>query len=272
MTTIRIASGDCGDDCSVTPARCRRSSRSRSSRLMPGLRAMPAVMTTMSEPGRLVVAVRAGDAACRSPSTGADSHEVERLALRQPLDDVDQDDVGEFGSAMRCAVVAPTFPAPTTVILLRRHGPGLLRISLRRVAEIGRAAGGPSRGRPRARPLTPSAYAAKFSCEHPGERAPPVGRTPRRRPSRARLEDLARDVRHVVGTSTPKTGSVTVGTSSSGARERGPDHLAGVVDVHPLADAVRPAGPARVHEPDRHVVVARAGPPASRRTRPGGAA
>ena len=64
---------------------------SRSSRDMPGLRAMPAVMMTMSESGRLVVAVRADDARVEA----LDRRRlplVEALALRNALDDVDHDD------------------------------------------------------------------------------------------------------------------------------------------------------------------------------------
>ncbi len=59
---------------------------------MPGLRAMPEVMTTMSEPGSLVVAVRAGDDRV-VPLDRAGLAEIERLALRQSLDDVHEHDV-----------------------------------------------------------------------------------------------------------------------------------------------------------------------------------
>ena len=48
--------------------------------------------------------------------------QVECLALRQALDDVDQVDVGDSASAIRCAVVAPTLPAPMTVTLRRPTG------------------------------------------------------------------------------------------------------------------------------------------------------
>src|SRR6185369_11345420 len=38
------------------------------------------------------------------------------------------------------------------------------------------------------------------------------------------------------------------------APERRADHVPGVVDVHPLAGAVRASGPTSVHEPDRDLV------------------
>jgi hypothetical protein len=49
-TTIRIASGDCATACSVTEPTIFSFVVTRSSRLIPGDRGRPAVMTTTSEP------------------------------------------------------------------------------------------------------------------------------------------------------------------------------------------------------------------------------
>ena len=49
-TTIRIASGEVATTRVITSAMIFALVCSRSSRLMPGLRAIPAVMTTMSDP------------------------------------------------------------------------------------------------------------------------------------------------------------------------------------------------------------------------------
>ena len=88
---MMIAFGDVFLICSETDFTMPAFVLSRSSRDMPGLRAMPAVMITMSESGRLIVAVRADDARVeafdrrRLPL-------VEALALRNAFDDVDHDD------------------------------------------------------------------------------------------------------------------------------------------------------------------------------------
>ena len=63
----------------------------RSSRLIPGFRAMPAVTTKTSAPGRLVVAVGADDAGVEALDR-AGLPLVEPLALRHALDDVDHHD------------------------------------------------------------------------------------------------------------------------------------------------------------------------------------
>ena len=65
----------------------------RSSRLIPGLRGSPAVITTTSEPALSVVAVRADDVRLVAEH-GAGLVDVERLALREALLDVDEHDVG----------------------------------------------------------------------------------------------------------------------------------------------------------------------------------
>ena len=62
---------------------------------MPGLRGMPAVMTTMSELRGVGVVIRADDVHVAL----LDRHgleQVERLALRNAFHDVDQNDVGQF--------------------------------------------------------------------------------------------------------------------------------------------------------------------------------
>ena len=56
---------------------------------MPGERGLPDVTTTTSEPGRLLVAVRPDDLRLVSEHGPGLVH-VERLALRQALDDVDE--------------------------------------------------------------------------------------------------------------------------------------------------------------------------------------
>ena len=62
---------------------------------MPGLRAMPAVMTTMSELAVVVVAVGSGQRGVIAVDRPG-LQQVERLALRNALDDVDQHDVAEL--------------------------------------------------------------------------------------------------------------------------------------------------------------------------------
>ena len=91
-TTMRIASGECSTASRVTEPTIDSFVVTRSSRLIPGLRGSPAVTTTTSEPGRRVVAVRAGDRRFVAEN-GAGLVEVERLPLRQVLLDVDEDDV-----------------------------------------------------------------------------------------------------------------------------------------------------------------------------------
>ena len=92
-TTMRIASGHCATTCSVTEPTIFSFVVTRSSRLMPGERGRPAVITTTSRAGGLLVAVRAGDVRLVAEH-GAHLVDVERLALRQALLDVDEDDVG----------------------------------------------------------------------------------------------------------------------------------------------------------------------------------
>ena len=68
--------------------------------------------------GRVGVPVRAGDLDVVADDRGG-LGEVERLALRQALDDVHEDYVGQAGFDDPWAAVAPTSPAPMTVTLRR---------------------------------------------------------------------------------------------------------------------------------------------------------
>src|SRR5881398_213794 len=90
-TTISTASDDCSTTCSVTEPTIFSFVATRSSRLMPGLRGTPAVITTTSDPA-LLVAVRARDRRLVAEHR-AHLIDVQRLALRQVLDDVDEHDV-----------------------------------------------------------------------------------------------------------------------------------------------------------------------------------
>ena len=117
-TTMTIASGDVRFTCSLTDLTMPAFVLSRSSRDIPGLRAMPAVMTTMSEPAvssyPLVPITRES-----KPSIGADCHWSSPFPCGTPSATSTMTTVRASSfSAMRWAAVAPTLPAPTTVILL----------------------------------------------------------------------------------------------------------------------------------------------------------
>ena len=104
--------------CSIT----LRLMPSRSSRLMPGLRGTPAV--TMHDVGA-VDAPRRRWCRCSlasKPSTGADCGEVERLALRHALGDVEQDDVAEFLEADEMGQRAADLAGADQCDLVARHG------------------------------------------------------------------------------------------------------------------------------------------------------
>ena len=195
---------------------------------------------------------------------------------------------------IRWAVVAPTLPAPMTVTLRRgtwcmEAPPGCGRVALGSV--VGIVGSDASRGRAlpwsRARDAYPTRGPAL--ADRVARRRRRTGRSwprtsgPARRPGGRRHRGSAqvpRGSRTSAGTSghgerapaTRKTGSRRVGTSSRSAVQGRPDHLAGVVDVHPVAGAVGAAGPAGVHQPDRARPSARGARRASRRTRRGGAA
>ena len=90
----------------------------RSSRLIPGLRAIPAVMTTMSE---FAVSLYPFDPTTRTSvfSTGVAS--TMSSAFPCGIPSMTSTRTTSFASCLstsRCAVVAPTFPAPMTVIFM----------------------------------------------------------------------------------------------------------------------------------------------------------
>ena len=91
-TTMRIASGVCAITFSVTSFTIFSFVATRSSRDMPGERGSPAVIDDDRRAGRLLVAVRADDVRLVAEHR-AHLVDVERLALRQALLDVDEDDV-----------------------------------------------------------------------------------------------------------------------------------------------------------------------------------
>jgi hypothetical protein len=94
VTTITVAFGACFFTASAAGRMMSAFALSRSVRDMPGFRGKPAVMITTSEPCDRRVVVRALDLAATVPQTRRLLH-VERLALRHPLDDVDQHHVRE---------------------------------------------------------------------------------------------------------------------------------------------------------------------------------
>ena len=89
---------------------------------MPGLRGTPAV--TMHDVGALDrrIVVERRRSATSKPSTGEDCGDIERLALRDALGDVEQHDVAEFLQADQWASVPPICPAPMSAIFLRAIG------------------------------------------------------------------------------------------------------------------------------------------------------
>ena len=91
---------------------------SRSSRLMPGLRARPAVMITTSE---LSVSSYVFEPIIRTskPSMGAASARSNPLPCGTPSTISTSTTSPSSFDASQCAAVAPTLPAPTTVIFFR---------------------------------------------------------------------------------------------------------------------------------------------------------
>ena len=221
--------------------------------------------------GGVGVVVRAGD-----PGVVADDRgglgEVEALALRQALDDVDEDDVGEagLGDALR-GRRADVAGADDGDLVAGHAAPAHLRSGRTLGTSAGRA------GRPGRRSRTAGARRRRRrprswrgTCAR-ASRLPVVG--VRVRPRVARSRNSAGTPGHGGRHRQPEDRvDRRVGDVVERAVEGRPDHRPGVGDVHPLADAVRPAGPARVHEPDGHVVPLEALARASPRTRPGGAA
>src|SRR6266699_976662 len=116
-TTRTIASGQCRLISSETCFTMSALVRTRSSRLMPGLRAMPAVTTTSSLPAAGLQSF-APTTRVSKPSIGADSHWSSPLPWGTPsITSTRTTRRASCFSARRWAAVAPTLPAPTTVIL-----------------------------------------------------------------------------------------------------------------------------------------------------------
>src|ERR1051326_1377543 len=117
-TTIRIAWGDLATTASVTPFTIPALVSWSCSRVMPGFRAIPAVMTTMFDP-----AVSSYELEPRTrasvPLIGADSYMSRPFPCGSPSTmSTSTTSLASSLSTMRCATVAPTFPAPTTVIFI----------------------------------------------------------------------------------------------------------------------------------------------------------
>ena len=96
----------------------------RSSRLMPGLRATPAVTMTTSEPLRAVYLL-APLMAQSKPSTGEDSAKSSALPCGMPSTMSKRTTSPNSLSPARCASVPPILPAPMRAILLRAMYPFL---------------------------------------------------------------------------------------------------------------------------------------------------
>ena len=116
-TMIRIASGDVRFTFSATSFTIPALVFSRSSRLIPGFRAIPAVMTTMLEPADSSYPFEPMTRASK-PSIGPDSCMSRPFPCGIPSAmSTMTTSRARWRRAMPCAAVAPTWPAPTTVIL-----------------------------------------------------------------------------------------------------------------------------------------------------------
>src|SRR6266480_2945241 len=126
-TTRTMALGQCCLTCWETCFTMSALVRTRSSRLMPGLRAIPAVTTTSSLPAAAAKSL-APITRVSNPSIGADSHWSSALPWGTPsIMSTRTTRRASSCSARRWAAVAPTLPAPTTVILLSIRDPELTR-------------------------------------------------------------------------------------------------------------------------------------------------
>src|SRR5439155_5772633 len=189
------------------------------------------------------------------PTTGAASARSRPLPCGSPSTMSTRTTSARPASAMRWAVVAPTLPGPMPGTWWRGIGVGLRRAS---AASVDAWAGLANRGR------ETIGVQREIIRKHPGQHPRLLVIGSRIRPRRARLEELRGDVgagrRHRDTEDRVADGRNTV----ERAAQRGANHRPGVVDVHPLAGAVRAAGPAGVHEPDRDV---RAGQPLAQHPR-----
>ena len=99
---------------------------SRSSRLMPGLRGDAGGDDDHVGAGDVGIIVGAGDLGVEALDRAA-LREVERLALRHALDDVEQDDVAQLLRARRGGrACRRSLPAPISAIFLRAMAPSPL--------------------------------------------------------------------------------------------------------------------------------------------------
>ena len=126
LTTIMIAFGDPFTTFPVTCPTIAMLVARRSSRLIPGLRGIPDVITTTSElrvgPYPFVPMTFAS-----TLTTGLASYRSSALPCGIPLTMSTSTMSAYPRSAKRCAVVAPTLPAPIMVTLLRNSNPPLIR-------------------------------------------------------------------------------------------------------------------------------------------------
>src|SRR5690242_931399 len=138
-------------------------------------------------------------------------------------------------SAIRCAVVAPTLPAPMTVTLLRAMwcsiasgGWSVSALGVRRGIHLDRPRRADGLG-------NASGVLLEVGVEHAGD--PAGGRIVGVRigPRVARPEDPVGDAGDGDGNRDPEDGVLDVRDTVEVAVDRGPDHVPGVGDVHPLA-------------------------------------
>src|SRR3972149_853825 len=117
-TAMSMALGDFAVDLRVTAVTVPAFTLRRSSRLIPGFRGRPEVMTMMSEPAvssyPLVPVTNVS-----YPYTGPDCMRSSAFPCGIPSTMSTSTTSQKSFSASRCAVVAPTFPAPITVIFFR---------------------------------------------------------------------------------------------------------------------------------------------------------
>src|SRR3989442_826132 len=138
VTTTKNASGEYRITCSTTPRTMPVLVSSTCSRVMPGLRAIPAMMTTTSEPAvsasPLLPTTRTSH-----PATGRAW--VRSSALPMGIFSITSTRTRSASScdASQCAVVWPTIPAPTIVTFGRPRIPRLVSVAdLRHIVDHGR--------------------------------------------------------------------------------------------------------------------------------------
>src|SRR2546425_1021292 len=138
VTTTKNASGEYRITCSPTPRTMPVLVSRNCSRVMPGLRAIPAMMTTTSEPAvsayPLLPTTRTSH-----PATGRAW--VRSSALPMGIFSITSTRTRSASScdASQCAVVWPTIPAPTIVTFGRPRIPRLMSVAdLRHIVDHGR--------------------------------------------------------------------------------------------------------------------------------------